>query len=239
MKLLTVGNPKTLKGESKGYLTFILHLAPAKVSGYEMCPDRSPACTFLCLNTAGRGGIFKKGEKTNAIQKARIRKTKAFMMERNAFMRDLVADIERGIAYATKRGLTPVFRLNGTSDQQWEYIPAVRNGVYFRSIIEAFPEVQFYDYTKTLNRRTPANYHLTFSLSETNKGAAFIALAQGYNVAAVFPKGAIPESFMGYPTVNGDESDLRFKDERGRIVALTAKGRARKDQTGFVNRGSL
>lgn len=236
MKTLTVGNPKTVKGEKQGYLTFILHLAPAKLSGYELCPDRSPACTFLCLNTAGRGGIFKKGENTNAIQKARIRKTKAFMEERNAFMRELVADIERGIAYARKRDLIPVFRLNGTSDVQWEYVPAVRGGVYFRSIIEAFPEVQFYDYTKTPNRQVPSNYDLTFSLSEKNRGQAELALLQGYNVAAVFD--AIPETFMGYPVLNGDESDLRFKDARAHIVGLKAKGRARKDQSGFVNRGT-
>lgn len=232
MKLLTVGNPKTLKGEKQGYLTFILHLAPAKVSGVEMCPDRSPACTFLCLNTAGRGGIFRKGEKTNAIQKARIRRTKAFNETREAFMLELVADIKRAIAHAKRKGLIPVFRLNGTSDVKWEAIPAGGKA----NIFELFSDVQFYDYTKSLNRRTPSNYDLTFSLSETNKGAAFIALAQGFNVAAVFAK--LPAAFMGYPVIAGDESDLRFKDPRKVIVGLTPKGRAKKDTTGFVNRGT-
>ena len=78
MKVLSVGNPKLMKGEKKGYLSFVLHLAPADVSGREVCPKRTAGCTSSCLNTAGRGGIFKKGETTNVIQQARIRKTKYF-----------------------------------------------------------------------------------------------------------------------------------------------------------------
>jgi hypothetical protein len=37
MKLLTapVGNPKVAKGLASNYATYILHLAPANVSGYE------------------------------------------------------------------------------------------------------------------------------------------------------------------------------------------------------------
>ena len=59
MKLLSVGNPKTLKGESVGYLTFILHLAPASLSGYNTCPKATEGCKAACLNTAGRGGDRK------------------------------------------------------------------------------------------------------------------------------------------------------------------------------------
>ncbi len=79
MKLLSTGNPKVLKGMSQGYNTYILHLAPANLSGYETCPKRTAGCTSACLNTAGRGGMFKRGETTNVIQKARIRKTKCFL----------------------------------------------------------------------------------------------------------------------------------------------------------------
>ena len=76
MKLLTTGNPKLMKGEKKGYLSFVLHLAPADLSGYNVCPMASDGCRAACLNTAGRGGIFKPGTTTNAIQDARIRKTR-------------------------------------------------------------------------------------------------------------------------------------------------------------------
>ncbi len=89
MKLLTVGNTKTVKGEKYGYQTFILHLAPANLSGYETCPKRTAGCTAACLNTAGRGGMFKPGG-TNTIQEARKRKTKMFFEERKSFIVQLV-----------------------------------------------------------------------------------------------------------------------------------------------------
>jgi hypothetical protein len=115
MKLLSTGNPKVLKGMAQGYNTYILHLAPADVSGYETCPKRTAGCTAACLNTAGRGGMFKKGESTNVIQEARKRKTRLFFENRELFMQLLVKDIELGIKQSAKIGLIPVFRLNGTA----------------------------------------------------------------------------------------------------------------------------
>ena len=85
MKLLSTANPKIQKGTKKGYLSFILHLAPADLSGKETCPKRTAGCTAACLNTAGRGGMFRKGESTNIIQQARIRKTKMFFEQRDQF----------------------------------------------------------------------------------------------------------------------------------------------------------
>ncbi len=116
MKLLSVGNPKTLKGQPVGYMTFILHLAPAELSGYNTCPKATAGCKAACLTTAGRGGMFKRGESTNVIQQARIRKTKMFLEQRQDFMLALKKDIELGIKQAAKVGLIPVFRLNGTSE---------------------------------------------------------------------------------------------------------------------------
>ena len=120
MKLLSTGNPKVLKGLKQGYNTYIMHLAPANLSGYETCPKRTAGCTAACLNTAGRGGMFKKGENTNMIQQARIRKTKMFFENRAQFMIDLVKDIELGIKQSARLNLIPVFRLNGTSDLSFE-----------------------------------------------------------------------------------------------------------------------
>ena len=68
MKLLSTANPKIQKGTKLGYLSFILHLAPADLSGREVCPKRTAGCTSACLNTAGRGGMFRKSENTNMIQ---------------------------------------------------------------------------------------------------------------------------------------------------------------------------
>ena len=224
MKLLSIGNPKLLKGEKKGYMSFVLHLAPANLSGKETCPKRTAGCTAACLNTAGRGGMYKKGETTNAIQQARIRKTKMFFEQRDDFMKQLEADIRLGIKQAEKKKMIPCFRLNGTSDLAWEKY----------GIIEKFPEVQFYDYTKVRGRKVShlKNYHLTFSKADGNDMDARLAASDGMNVAVVFKE--MPASFMGRPVINGDETDLRFLDAKGVIVGLKAKGKAKKDTTRFV-----
>jgi len=244
MKLLSTGNPKILKGMKQGYNTYILHLAPANLSGHETCPKRTAGCTSACLNTAGRGGMFKKGETTNMIQKARIRKTQLFFNDRKEFMNQLVKDIELAIKQSAKLGLTPVFRLNGTSDlsfEKYEATIATKDGskFVFQNIFEAFPNVQFYDYTKILGRKVKhiPNYHLTFSAADGNDADVAKAIEQGYNVATVFglkKTQPMPETYQGRPVFNGDESDLRFLDPKGVIVGLYAKGKAKKDESGFV-----
>jgi hypothetical protein len=220
--LLTTSNTKILKGEKKGYRTFLLHLAPAKVSGYQVCPMATAGCESACLFTAGMG-VFPK------VQEARIRKTVDFFEHRDAFMSQLVKEVKAAIKSAERAKMIPVFRPNGTSDIRWENIAV---GGY-ENIMAMFPNVQFYDYTKIPNRRNlPANYHLTFSLAESNRSDAVTALANGMNVAAVFR--TLPETFMGHDVINGDEDDLRFLDPSPCIVGLKAKGRAKKDTSGFV-----
>jgi len=239
MKLLSTGNPKVLKGMAQGYNTYILHLAPADLSGYETCAKRTAGCTAACLNTAGRGGMFKRGENTNVIQQARIRKTKMFFENRVEFMATLVKDIELAIKQSKKMELVPVFRLNGTSDLAWEKYEVVRNGQLFRNIFTAFPEVQFYDYTKVLGRKVKeySNYQLTFSAADGNDSDVLKAMNEGLNVAVVFgikKTLPMPVDYLSRPVFNGDESDLRFLDPKGVIVGLYAKGKAKKDTTGFV-----
>ena len=228
-KLLSTANPKIQKGTKMGYLSFILHLAPADLSGKETCPKRTAGCTAACLNTAGRGGMFKRGETTNMIQKARIRKTNYFFNDRAGFMLDLAYDIQKAIKFAERKGLTPVFRLNGTSDLSWEKyeVPVFCT----ENIFELFPQVQFYDYTKVLGRKVKhiPNYHLTFSKADGNDADVAEALMQGMSVVAVYDK--IPE---GVPSA--DETDLRFLDPKGIMLGLKAKGRAKKDYSGFVIR---
>ena len=239
MKLLSTGNPKILKGLAAGYNTYILHLAPANLSGYETCPKRTTGCTAACLNTAGRGGMFKKGETTNVIQKARIRKTQMFFEDRITFMNLLVKDIELGIKQSKRLGLTPVFRLNGTSDLAFEKYEVNRNGQTYTNIFYAFPEVTFYDYTKILGRKIKMipNYSLTFSAADGNDADVYRAIAEGYNVATVFglkKTEPMPETYLGRTVFNGDDSDLRFLDPKNVIVGLYAKGKAKKDTSGFV-----
>lgn len=225
MKLLGIDtNVKTVKGQSKGYMTAILYLAPADVSGYEVCPMATAGCRAACLYTAGRGAF-------STVQKSRIAKTKWFFEDRVAFMAQLVKEIAAFIKSAQRKGFIPTIRLNGTSDIVWERV-AVPG---FANVMEMFPNVQFYDYTKRHNRKDlPANYHLTYSLAEDNDASARKALDNGINVAAVFRVPAFPTTYMDREVVNGDETDLRFLDPRGVVVGLKAKGKARKDTTGFV-----
>jgi hypothetical protein len=239
MKLLSTGNPKIMKGEKMGYNSYILHLAPASLSGYNTCPKATEGCKSACLNTAGRGGMFKKGEFTNMIQQARIRKTKLFYENRKEFMDNLVKDIELGIKQSAKKGLIPVFRLNGTSDISFEKYEVQRAGITYKNIFEAFPNVQFYDYTKVLGRKVNniSNYHLTFSAADGNDSDVVKAFEQGYNVAMVFgikKKFEMIKEYMGKPVYNGDDSDLRFLDPDNHIVGLYAKGKAKNDNSGFV-----
>jgi len=233
-KLLSTANPKIQKGTKLGYLSFILHLAPADLSGHNTCPKATAGCKSACLNTAGRGGMFKKGENTNMIQKARIRKTRYFYEDRAGFMLDLAYDIQKGIKMAEKLGLKPVFRLNGTSDLSWEKyeVPVFCT----RNIFELYPNVQFYDYTKVLGRKVSdiPNYFLIFSQADGNEADVSRAMVKGMNVAAVFDE--VPETYMGKTVINADETDLRFLDPKGVIAGLKAKGRAKKDYSGFVIR---
>ena len=226
MKLLTVGNTKTVKGEAMGYMTFIMHLAPSTLSGYNTCPMASKGCAEACLNTAGRGRF-------TAIQEARIRKTRWFFENRETFMAQLVKDILAAVRKAQREGMVAVFRLNGTSDIRWETVALEHDGVMYKNIMELFSSQQFYDYTKLQNRKNiPSNYHLTFSRSEENYGQVDHMMKQGYNVAIVFNE--LPAIYNGYKVIDGTETDLRFLDPKGVIVGLLAKGKAKKDLSGFV-----
>lgn len=227
MKLLGIANTKTMKGEKLGFRTYIMHLAPSTLSGYQVCPMASPGCASACLNLSGMGRFSN-------VQKARIAKTKLFFEDRGLFMFKLLKEIRAAIRSSQKAGLTPVFRLNGTSDIRWETISVFADGFWHNNIMDAFPSVQFYDYTKIPNRRDiPANYHLTFSRSEMNELEALQVLSSGkMNVAVVFDE--LPVKWAGVKVVDGTETDLRFLDDRAVVVGLKANGKAKKDATGFT-----
>jgi len=226
-------NAKTIKGQQYGYLTGVLYLAPYTLSGYNTCAMAHIAqCHEGCLNSAGRGAF-------NSVQQARIRKTKLFYEDRDAFFAALIPDITLLIRKARKLSLIPVCRLNGTSDLRWELIAFTYEGIYYNNIFAMFPDLQFYDYTKLTNRNVEhiPNYDLTFSYSgvpafqrHTQK-----AIDKGYRIAVVFrDRDSIPPTFLGTTCVDGDDSDLRHEDPPGVVVALYAKGKAKRDTSGFV-----
>lgn len=234
-KLLSVSaDAKTVKGEKEGVLTGILYLAPHMLSGFQVCPKATQGCIAACLYTAGQG-VY------SSVQKSRINRTRWFFLERETFMATLVEDIKRLVRKAKKLGMEPAVRLNGTSDLAWEKFTVTVDGVEYRNLMVAFPDVAFYDYSKISGRKAALalpNYHLTFSLAEDNDAEAAAALAEGYNVAVVMRvkrKEEKPATWGGFPVIDGDATDIRFRDPKGgHIVALYPKGQAPKDGLGFV-----
>ena len=229
MPILNQGNHKTIKGEKYGWKTYGIHLSPNTVSGYNVCFDATTGCIDACLDTAGRGAM-------PSVQTARTNKTKRFFQDRKGFLTDLWKEVTSAVKSATKKELKFCMRPNLTSDLPWESIK--HNG---QSLMDAFNPCRFYDYTKSLKRFTrflngelPENYHLTYSRSEETADALVIAICKsGGNVAVVFRE-RLPETWLGFEVLNGDENDLRFKDKKGCIVGLIEKGLAKKDETGFV-----
>ena len=223
-KLLNIDNNfKTVKGQKYGYKTAILYLAPSVNSGYNVCPQASQGCKSACLYTSGHGRF-------DNVKQGRINKTRWYIQERESFLIQLTKEIKNFIKNSEKNNFTPCVRLNGTSDISWENM----------GILQQFPQVQFYDYTKVykrmvayVNGQMPSNYHLTYSLNEDNKELAFEVLKMKGNISAVF-RNQLPKIYKGYQVVNGDESDLRFLDKKNCIVGLIAKGDAKKDYSGFV-----
>lgn len=232
---------KIEKSRGVGVLGAIMYLAPADAAtprGTTLCPYADKAgCKAGCLNTAGRG-------RYDITQLSRIRKTLAIQQYESQAHAILDADIVRHAFKARALGLVPAIRLNGTSDLD------------FTPVIARHPDVQFYDYTKVftrVDRPIPDNYHLTLSYSEANPGYAKNILARVWdhggtvqpkaNAAVVFRdaetvakvrqhgwKGFTPDKI-----IDGDTHDARFLDSGpGYIVALTAKGKAKQDQSGFV-----
>lgn len=232
--LLSVSaDAKTAKGESIGFLTGILYLAPATTTKWNTCSMAKVAqCDKACLYSAGRGAF-------SSVQQARINKTEWFFTDRDSFMQQLVVDIVKLVNKAKRLGLTPLVRLNGTSDIRWERVDFVDLfGKKHNNIFDVFPDVQFYDYTKDVNRDgLPSNYDLTFSYSGVEGFQPFVdkAFNKGMRIAVVFRKESeIPMSFKGIRVVSGDKSDVRHLDDDGVIVGLYAKGKAKLDTTGFV-----
>ena len=224
---------KTIKGLKYGFLTGILYLAPYKtISIYNTCSMAHIAgCDIACLYSAGRGAYSN-------VQNARINKTNWYYQDKQGFMLQLINNIFSLIKKANKLELIPLIRLNGTSDIKWENVDFIYEGKHYNNVMELFPYIQFYDYTKIINRNNlPVNYDLTFSYSGKSEFIKYVnkAIDNKMRIAVVFKdKHNIPNEFMGLSVINGDDSDIRHIDPHNVIIALYAKGKAKKDNTGFV-----
>jgi hypothetical protein len=239
--IFSIDSPKAIKAQSFGWLNAIHYLAPADLSGTDLCPYSTVGCRALCIGWfSGQAAMLpdrrlKRG--SNMVRKSRIRKARMFMHDRLNYLQLVARSIKNLVARAARDGMKLCVRLNGSSDIAWEGIRL--NG---QTMFEMFPDVVFVDYTKNprrFERKLPLNYCLTFSRSEDNEAVALELLGRGVNVAVVFA-GEKPASWNGYAVVDGDKHDLRHLDPReprGFVIGLSPKGRvAKKDTSGFVVR---
>ena len=225
--LFTVGNAKTVKSQKVGYLTLILHLMPSTANArkIDLCPFASNACRALCLVNSGRSEIFR------TINKARLRKTEEFLSDREGFTLKLIQEIKHYQKVALRKGLKLAVRLNGTSDISWYKIKYA-----WMNLFEIFPKVQFYDYTKNpfiaYASEEIKNYDITFSWSGNNASNCHEFLGYGFNVAVPFAglkrTEEVPKEYLRKEVIDGDKTDLRFLDKKGRIVGLRVKGSEQK-----------
>lgn len=204
-----------------GELVYTIYLAPGNMSGFEVCAGRTAECTTLCLNESGHN---RMDAKNNFINRSRIGKTQMFFENHEFFSRWVIRDIQAGITRAKKQGMKFSVRINNTSDISPELIWIKVEGVK-QNILQLFPDIQFYDYTKVQGRlrlmNKYPNYDLTYSYNGSNMETCLQLLKAGIKVAMVFEK--VPTEFMGFKVINGDAYDMRYKDEPGVIVGLKFK----------------
>lgn len=234
--LLGTKNAKTVKGEKFRYTSYIMYLAPHKQNskGVNLCAKASKGCAEACLFGSGAARF-------DNVQVGKINKTEYFLADMKGFMNQLfneitkieqnhekiVGDEQLNFNKKVLRYKNFAIRLNGTSDFPFEnYKYKDKDN---KNIFELFPNIQFYDYTKLDNRFDkilPPNYHLTFSRSEENHKETIDILNRGYSVAVVFnakDETELPDTYLGFKVINGDESDLRFLDEENVVVGLKYK----------------
>ena len=224
---LTTKHAKAFKYDE---LTYSLYLAPAKMSGYEVCPMRTAECTALCLNESGMNRMNMNDE---MINNSRIQKTKLFFEERDFFMSWMIDEIKSAKLKAERLGYRFSVRLNNTSDLSPELFHTIVDGKR-KNILQIFSDSMFYDYSKVAKRSDLVekynNYDLTFSYSGENELDCIRMLNKGIRVAVVFRK-TLPATFWGRKVIDGDLYDMRYKDEGDVIVGLKYKVTRNKPDT--------
>jgi hypothetical protein len=220
---------KMLKSFQHNVATYCVYLAPANMAGrtkkgsrINVCPH-SQHCKDLCLNSSGHNKAdilsHNSNVKESSINQARIRKTRLFYNDRDTYMDILMHEIDRDRRYAESHGMEFSVRLNGTSDLSPEIMK--KDG---KNILEIYPDVQFYDYTKVYNRvklmKFYPNYDLTFSFDGYNWEDCEKFLQDGGKVAIVFDSEKMPKTYKGYKVIDANGYDMRYLDPKGCIMGL-------------------
>ena len=236
-------NTKLRKSLGYGFQTTGLSLEPHKIAGFgNVCAFASPGCIGACVGHQGLGKVFPN------IEFARIAKRVVWSLARDWFLETLAEELGKAQRKAARAGDRLAVRLNMFSDIPWEKY----------GIIDQFPNIEFYDYTKNLKRagQLRQNYWLTFSRDErpSSHDNSIRTLQAGNNVAVAFDTGRVgnrvsmgacpadfPKTWYGFPVIDGDTTDLRFDDPRGRtrgrVVGLRLKSSSWDERQGAIDSG--
>ena len=213
--LLNIDSSRKLK-KGKQFKTAILYLKPSdKIATKTLCPSaKLYGCEKDCLESSGQLGM-------SVADNAKIKRTIIYLLNRKEFVQQIKSDIEK---YYKKYGDLLAVRLNGTSD------------IDFSFIIEEYPHIQFYDYTKIyyrLMKNDLKNYDLTFSGSGANhitiKHTAR-AIKEGQktvlaiNTAETIGEYKRPKKLDLIPLIDMDKTDYRFTDPINSVGTLKRKG---------------
>ena len=174
------------------------------------CPN-APQCLGQCLGDfSGQNRLYGgRGKDRMTTRLAQFLKTEALVMHPEDMMIVLHDEIGRLRDGATERGSAAGVRLNVTSD-----FP----GKLWAPLMDAYPDVYFYDYTATAQDPIRPNHHLTYSskgLSQWVNGKDTISaestktptfwdklvdrLSNGQNVAMAFTMPAKPGMLTPFP----------------------------------------
>ncbi len=217
-KLFSVTNAKAIKSQNYGYLNgiqYLLHANTGQEYGVKnMCAFATKGCSDMCFGNVKRHAIGN-------VHNAKKNRSLLLQNDKDLYLAFFVDEVLRLKRKAERENKKLVLRLNGTSDKDF-----TKMGLY-----NIFPDIQFCEYTKNpilvkkyLRDELPSNLHMTLSRSEVNHNFCMECLKDGgINVAIPFA-GDRPESWMGFPVLDGDKHDLRFLDEGGGyIVGLSFK----------------
>jgi len=201
--------------DAVGRLTAVVYLAPAFLSGREVCIKRTDECTTLCLGiTSGRMVM-------TPVQEAMVWKTALRFGAPDLYFTLLCIEIKALVKKAKKLGLAPRVRLDGTSDLGDA-----------EKLCALFPECGFYEYTKVARRAhrwldKHPNLRVALSFTGYNKTECIEYINMGGVVAVATDltrHDAKPATHWGINVIDGDKHDDVSADPRGSIRMLSWKG---------------
>jgi len=218
MKLLDTNGANTKIAKTNKEKT-IRYAGLSLMPNARLCAGSKAAkCLDACLKSAGRGAF-------NNVAQARQAKTEWLESDPIGFKAQLTKELSNFEALCKRTNVKPVVRLNTISDVDWS------------DIKKSFPSITFVDYTKIAARvaKMLPNERLIFSYSGAPSYVKQVskALESPVPIAVVF-RGGLPSTFLGRPVIDGDVSDWDNANAGKVIIGLRAKGKAKKDNSGFV-----